>query len=144
MYMHMMMAFQQIFTCHIPITPLSKGSLKTRIFYGLLVGWPWGGGGGCRVSPLGPERKQMWKSWPILGLEIWFFDTQNKFNSFWGVLKCIFYVLYKLRLCYSAIRPFRQHCRLTICIKLVELTNSISIRWQDPNNNTDTETRCLV
>ena len=36
----------------------------------------------------------------------------------------------------------RQHCRLTICIELVELTNSI--RWQDPNNNTDTETRCLV
>ena len=34
----MMMAFQQIFTCHIPITPLSKGSLKKRIFYGLLVG----------------------------------------------------------------------------------------------------------
>ena len=28
----------------------------------------------------------------------------------------------------------RQHCRLTICIELVELTN----------NNTDTETRCLV
>ena len=37
---------------------------------------------------------------------------------------------------------YRQHCRLTICIELVELTNSI--RWQDPNNNTDTETRCLV
>ena len=36
----------------------------------------------------------------------------------------------------------RQHCRLTICIELVELTNSI--RWQDPNINTDTETRCLV
>ena len=36
----------------------------------------------------------------------------------------------------------RQHCRLTICIELVELTNSI--RRQDPNNNTDTETRCLV
>ena len=35
----------------------------------------------------------------------------------------------------------RQHCRLTICIELVELTN---IRWQDPNNNTDTETKCLV
>ena len=28
----------------------------------------------------------------------------------------------------------RQHCRLTICIELVELTN----------NNTDTETRCLI
>ena len=40
----------------------------------------------------------------------------------------------------------RQHCRLTICMRLVELTNniSISIRWQDPNNNTDTEARCLV
>ena len=37
---------------------------------------------------------------------------------------------------------YRQHCRLTICIEFVELTNSI--RWQDPNNNTDTETRCLV
>ena len=36
----------------------------------------------------------------------------------------------------------RQHCRLTICIELVELTNSI--RWQDPNNDTDTETGCLV
>ena len=36
----------------------------------------------------------------------------------------------------------RQHCRLTICIELVELANSI--RWQDSNNNTDTETRCLV
>ena len=35
-----------------------------------------------------------------------------------------------------------QHCRLTICIELVELTNSI--RWQDPNNNTDTATRCHV
>ena len=37
----------------------------------------------------------------------------------------------------------RQHCRcLTIWMELVELTNSI--RWQDPNNNTDTEARCLV
>ena len=36
----------------------------------------------------------------------------------------------------------RQRCRLTICMKLVELTNSI--RWQDPNNNTDAEARCLV
>ena len=36
----------------------------------------------------------------------------------------------------------RQHFRLIICIELVELKNSI--RWQDPNNNTDTETRCLV
>ena len=43
---------------------------------------------------------------------------------------------------------FRQHRRLTICMELVELTNSeyqiVSIRWQDPNNNTDTEARCLV
>ena len=31
----------------------------------------------------------------------------------------------------------RQHCRLTICMKLVELTNSI--RRQDANNNTNTE-----
>ena len=26
----------------------------------------------------------------------------------------------------------RRHCRLTICIGLVELTNSVGIRWQDP------------
>ena len=32
--------------------------------------------------------------------------------------------------------------RLTICNELVELTNSV--RRQDPNNNTDTETGCLV
>ena len=38
----------------------------------------------------------------------------------------------------------RQHCRLAICMKLVELTNSDSIRWKDPNNNTDIEARCLV
>ena len=36
----------------------------------------------------------------------------------------------------------RQHCRLTICMELAELTNNI--RWQDPNNITDTEARCLV
>ena len=38
----------------------------------------------------------------------------------------------------------RQHCRLSICIKLDELTNSVSIRQQDPNDSSDTETRCLV
>ena len=36
----------------------------------------------------------------------------------------------------------RQNCRLTICMELVELTNSF--RWQDPNQKTDTEARCLV
>ena len=36
----------------------------------------------------------------------------------------------------------RQQCRLTICIELDELTNSI--RQQDPNDSSDTETRCLV
>ena len=36
----------------------------------------------------------------------------------------------------------RQHCHLTIWKWLVELTNSI--RWQDPNNITDTGVRCLV
>ena len=39
-------------------------------------------------------------------------------------------------------RCFRQHCHLTIWKWLVELTNSI--RWQDPNNITDTGARCLV
>ena len=46
--------------------------------------------------------------------------------------------------CIGRCHHIRQHCRLTICIELVELTNSVSIRWQDPNNNTDTEARCLV
>ena len=36
----------------------------------------------------------------------------------------------------------RQHCRLTICMELVELTNSI--RQQDQNIYSDTEARCLV
>ena len=36
----------------------------------------------------------------------------------------------------------RQQCRLTICIELDELTNSI--RQQDPNIYSDTEARCLV
>ena len=36
----------------------------------------------------------------------------------------------------------RQHCHLTICIELDELTNSI--RQQDPNIYSDTEARCLV
>ena len=36
----------------------------------------------------------------------------------------------------------RQHCRLTYCIELAELTNSI--RQQDPNIYSDTEARCLV
>ena len=41
----------------------------------------------------------------------------------------------------------RQQCRLTICIELDELTNSVntnSIRQQGPNDSSDTETRCLV
>ena len=37
---------------------------------------------------------------------------------------------------------FRQHCRLSIW--MVESPNSISIRQQDQNNYSDTETRCLV
>ena len=36
----------------------------------------------------------------------------------------------------------RQHCRLTICMGLDELTNSI--RQQDPNIYSDTEARYLV
>ena len=36
------------------------------------------GRGGREGSPLGPDRKQMWKFWPI-SLKIWFFDTQNTF-----------------------------------------------------------------
>ena len=35
----------------------------------------------------------------------------------------------------------RQHCHLSICIELDELTNSI--RQQDPNIYSDTEARCL-
>ena len=35
-----------------------------------------------------------------------------------------------------------RHCHLTICLKLVELTNGI--RWQNPNNNTDTEAKCFT
>ena len=31
------------------------------------------------VSLLSPDRKQMWKFWPIFSIEIWFFDTQNTF-----------------------------------------------------------------
>ena len=38
----------------------------------------------------------------------------------------------------------RQHCRLTICIEFDDLTNSDSIRQQDPNIYSDTEARCLV
>ena len=36
----------------------------------------------------------------------------------------------------------RQQCRLTICIELDELSNSI--RQQDPDIYSDTEARCLV
>ena len=36
----------------------------------------------------------------------------------------------------------RQQCRLTICIKVDELTNSI--RQQDPNIYSDTKASCLV
>ena len=39
-------------------------------------------------------------------------------------------------------RTIRQQCRLTICIELDELTNSI--RQQDPIIYSDTEARCLV
>ena len=35
----------------------------------------------------------------------------------------------------------RQHCHLTICIELDELTNSVV---SDPNIYSDTEAKCLV
>ena len=43
---------------------------------------------------------------------------------------------------FSSYTTSTLRCRLTICIELVELTNSF--RWQDPNQKTDTEARCLV
>ena len=45
-------------------------------------------GGG--VSHNGPDRKQMWKCWPIFSIEFWFFDTQNTFYLIvgsWGASK---------------------------------------------------------
>ena len=42
---------------------------KKRKFYGQA---DCKGGG---FSPIGPDRQQMWKFWPIFCIEIWFFDT---------------------------------------------------------------------
>ena len=75
----------------------------------------------------------------ILVGNLYVFFVGNSTLWFWTNCKKSRNLLYLHHILYTNIR---QHCRLTICIELVELTNSI--RWQDPNNNTDTETRCLV
>ena len=46
------------------------------------------GSGG--VSHLGPDRKEMWKFWPIFSIVFWFFDTQNTLNIIVKGLKYAF------------------------------------------------------
>ena len=48
---------------------------------------------------------------------------------------------------WQALACDRQHCSLKICryIALVELANTVpDVRSQNPNNSSDSETRCLV
>ena len=46
------------------------------------------GSGG--VSHLGPDRKEMWKFWPIFSIVFWFFDTQNTLHIIVKGLKYAF------------------------------------------------------
>ena len=96
-----------------------RGVVKIQIFYGRAGGK--GGGGG--VNPFGPDRRQIRKFWSI---EIWFFDTPNKFylimrgemkpfilrwNVFWVSkmhLSC------PLRLHYTPIRPWPWQLQWTV------------------------------
>ena len=48
--------------------------------------------GGWGLSPLGPDRKQTWKIWPILSIEIQFSETQNTFYLILRSLKNEFFV----------------------------------------------------
>ena len=54
--------------------------------------------GGGEVSPVGPDRKQMWKYCPIFSIEIWFFDTQNTFYLIVRGLKNAFFMPFMLLL----------------------------------------------
>ena len=56
----------------VQISLVGQSTTKKRIFYGQA---DHKGGGG--VSPIGPNRKQMWEFWPIFSIEIWFFVTQK-------------------------------------------------------------------
>ena len=50
-----------------------------------------------------------------------------------------------MNMCTCSLHIWRHYTafRLTFLIQLVNLTNSDSVRWQDPNNITDIEARCL-
>ena len=77
-----------------------KGRRKKRISYGQADRK--GGGGG--VSPLGPDRKKMWKFWLIFFIEIWFFDTQKTFFLIVrGLENAFFMSLTPLLYCYPTI-----------------------------------------
>ena len=43
------------------------------------------------VSHLGPDRKEMWKFWPIFSIVFWFFDTQNTLHIIVRGLKHAFF-----------------------------------------------------
>ena len=72
---------------------------------------------------------------------------QTDLQNFWQIsiscfapLKLLMYNAHHLN-SNGSVR-IRQHCRLCICEYWSSWTNSI--RSQDPNNSSDTETRCLV
>ena len=50
-------------------------------------------GGGVTVSPLSPDREEMWKFWPIFPLKFDSLIPKTHFTSLWGVSKCIFHAL---------------------------------------------------
>ena len=70
-----------------------------RIFYGQADRK-----GGGSTKPVGPDRKQMWKFWPIFFNGIRLYDTQNTFYLIVRGLKNAF--LMPLTPRYTGIRPF--------------------------------------